>query len=153
MLNMKKPLSRFAALRKRIQSGMTLIEVMVAVLIFSLGLLGLVGLQSRAVQLSTVAEDSNRAALLANEIASEILFKNKPRGAAATTAVDLTGVGVSAWQGRVSDLTKNGLPNGSGVVTSVGNVATITITWKATNAKATGPSSLSNRYVTQVFLP
>jgi type IV pilus assembly protein PilV len=150
---MKKPLYRSFASRMRIQSGMTLIEVMVAVLIFSLGLIGLVGLQSRAVQFSTIAEDSNRAALLANEIASEILVKNKPRGAGATTAVDFSGVGLTAWQARVSDPRKNGLPNGSGTVTSVGNVATITITWKATSAKATGPGSSSNQYVTQVFLP
>ncbi len=139
--------------RLRIQSGMTLIEVMVAVLIFSLGLLGLVGLQSRAVQFSTVAEDSNRAALLANEIASEILLKNPPRGAAATTSVNLANVGVSAWQGRVSNTTRNGLPNGSGTITTLGNVATITLTWKATSAKASGPGSSSNQYVTQVFLP
>jgi type IV pilus assembly protein PilV len=150
---MKKLLPRSLISRLRIQSGMTLIEVMVAVLIFSLGLLGLVGLQSRAVQFSTIAEDSNRAALLANEIASEILLKNLPRGTSATAAVDLTGVGVSAWQGRVSNTTKNGLPNGSGTITTLGNVATITITWKATSAKASGPGSSSNQYVTQVFLP
>jgi type IV pilus assembly protein PilV len=150
---MKNPLLRLRAIRLRIQSGMSLIEVMVAVLIFSLGLLGLVGLQSRAVQFSTVAEDSNRAALLANEIASTIVLRNVPRAGVATTTVSLSGVGLSAWQTRVSDPTQNGLPNGVGSVTTAGNVATITITWKATSAKATGPGSSLNRYVTQVSLP
>ena len=47
---------------------MTLIEVLVSLLIFSFGFLGLIGMQARAVQLSTDAEDRSRAALLANDI-------------------------------------------------------------------------------------
>jgi type IV pilus assembly protein PilV len=123
---------------------MTLIEVLVAILIFSFGLLGFVGLQARAIQFSVSAEDSNRAALLANEIASTMELAQ---------TVNLPPTTVSAWQARVSDPTGAGLANGTGTVTAVtANTATVTITWQATSA-ASGAANSVNRYTTQVVLP
>ena len=52
------------------QQGFALLEVLVSILIFSFGVLGLDRLQARAITLSTDAEDRNRAALLASDIAS-----------------------------------------------------------------------------------
>lgn len=62
---------------------MTLIEVLVAVLIFSFGLLGLVGLQARATQYGLSAEDANRAALLAAEMTGTMLTTHTVDPAAA----------------------------------------------------------------------
>lgn len=121
------------------EAGLTLIEVLVAILIFSFGLLGFVGLQARAIQYSTSAEDSNRAALLANEMASTLTLN---RTATPTPAA------LADWQARVADTTANGLPNGLGTVATAGEVATITITWQATTA-TTGAANSVNRYVTQ----
>ena len=128
------------------QSGMTLIEVLVAILIFSFGLLGFVGLQARAIQFSTSAEDSNRAALLANEIAA---------AAELTGTVTLPPATINAWQARVSDPSASGagLPNGVGTYTQVSpNSASITIQWRAPQA-ASGAANSVNQYVTQVILP
>lgn len=125
--------------RSKRQAGLTLIEVLVAILIFSFGLLGFVGLQARAIQYSMSAEDSNRAALLANEMATTLMLNriNTP-----TPAM------LSAWQTRVAAVAGNGLPNGVGAVDTVGSVATITITWQAPTA-ASGAANTVNRYVTQ----
>ena len=135
--------------RRTGQAGLSLIEVLVAILIFSFGLLGFVGLQARAIQFSTGAEDSNRAALLANEM-STLLVTRLPPGA----TVDLSGLAteVAAWQARASDATGVGLPNGAASVAASGNGATITLTWRPTSAASTGPA-YTNRYVTQVVLP
>lgn len=121
---------------------MTLIEVLVAILIFSFGLLGLAGLQARALRYSSSAEDTNRASLLANQMSFMMVDKNQldqPTNYASDYA---------AWQGRVTA----GLPNGVGTVAVVatGPLATITITWRSPNALTTDPL---NRYVTQVVLP
>jgi type IV pilus assembly protein PilV len=129
------------------QAGMTLIEVLVAILIFSFGLIGLIGLQARAVQFSTSAEDTSRAALLANEIAASI----------STTTISGTAVSVSAsaaeaWQARAADASSGGLPNGSAAIAASGNAATITITWRAPSA-ASGAANAVNQYVTQVVIP
>src|SRR3954454_6358071 len=98
---------------------MTLIEVLVAILILSFGLLGFVGLQARAIQYSVGAEDSTRAALLANEIVATMeLYQT-----VTPPTLDYT-----AWQTRVGDPTVTGLANGAGTVTSNVGTGTATIT-------------------------
>lgn len=120
--------------------GISLIEVLVVIALFSFGLLGLVNLQARAVQTSASAEDSNRAALLANEIATTMWTQN---------TVNLPLATVTAWDTRVGNLAAGGLPNGDGDVSVTGNVATITITWRAPS----DPIGSDRRYVTQVMIP
>jgi type IV pilus assembly protein PilV len=124
---------------RRRQAGFSLIEVLTAILIFSLGILGLVGLQTQAIQFSTSAEDSNRAAMLANEIVATMWVNQS------ATVPDAA---LTAWQARVADPKVDGLPNGVGDVDVAGNQATITITWRAPNA----PAGSQNRYVTQATI-
>jgi type IV pilus assembly protein PilV len=126
---MKQPLQQ--------QTGMSLIEVLTALLIFSIGILGMISLQTRAMQFSTSAEDTNRASLLANELAAQMWDSG-------SVTVDPT-----AWAGRVADTVNGGLPGGTGMVTVDGNVADITITWRSPNAAA----GEANRFVTQVLIP
>lgn len=135
---MKTPMKTGPARR---QAGMTLIEVLVAVLIFSLGILGLIGLQSRAVQFSVSAEDTNRAAMLAGDIVGTMWAQ----GTASVAPADY-----AAWQARVADPRASGLPNGVGQVDVAGSLATITIRWRANNA-ASSPQN-ENRYVTQATI-
>jgi type IV pilus assembly protein PilV len=128
------------ALRHGRQRGVTLIEVMVAVLVFSFGMLGLVGLQARATQYSLSAEDANRAALLANEIVTTMWTSG---------SVTLASEVLDAWSARVEDAANGGLPNGTGEVVVSGAVATVTITWRPPGATDT----VNHRYRTQVVLP
>ena len=126
---------------------MSLIEVLVAILIFSFGIVGLIGLQARALQYSTSAEDTSRAALLANELASTIVLSQpNPR-----TPIVVPAAAYAAWQVRVSDPTTGGVPNGTGVVTVIdANTADITISWLPQAAAA---GAQRNKYVTQVIVP
>lgn len=130
------------------QRGFALLEALVAVLLFSLGLLGLIGLQTRAISLSIDANDRNRAAMLANEIASTMWLQRS------TTAIDTSAS--SAWQLRVADPTKDGLANGTLSITAFSaNSADILIRWKAparTAADATGNNAFS-QLTTRVTLP
>ena len=119
---------------------MTLIEVLVSLLIFSLGFLGLIGMQARALQVSTDAQDRSRAALLANEIVSQMWIQR-------TTA--LPAASISAWQARVTAVT--GLPNAVGSVgTDAAGIATVTLTWHPPSSTTSAPDS---KYITQVVLP
>ena len=120
--------------------GVALIEIMVAVLLVSFGLLGLISLLGRSSQLAVGAEDSQRASLLASEMASSMWSAN-------STTLD-AGV-LSAWAGRVADASKTGLPNGVGTVAVNGTVARITVTWRPPRA-AVGEES---RYITDVAIP
>lgn len=122
------------------QTGAGLIEVLVSILIFSFGILGLVALHARGTQLSVDAEDRNRAALLANEIATQMLTMQ---------SVNLAETAVKAWQVRVANAQVGGLSQGVGNVVVNGNVANITITWRPPS-RTGGDAS---RLTTQVVMP
>jgi type IV pilus assembly protein PilV len=118
-----------------------LVEVLVSVLIFSFGLLGLLGLEARAITFSVNAEDRNRASLFANDIASTMWLS----GSVTVSAAVLTG-----WQTSVADPAGNGLPNGTVTITPVAgttNSADITIAWKSTSSVTT------DQLTTRVILP
>lgn len=125
----------------RAARGMSLLEVLVAIVIFSVGLIGLVGLQARAVSFSSGAEDTNRAALLANEIAAEMLMSQ---------SVSLSTAKLDTWKQRVEDVATSGLPNGVGDVRDVGaGTVEISIRWRSPKA-ASGAANSENRYITHV---
>ena len=138
---MKTPNQRHARRRQR---GVAIIEVLIAVLLFSLGILGLIGLQARALSFSIDAEDRIRASLLANDAASIMWLKR---------SVTLTEPELTAWQTRVAASTEHGLPGGSGTVTVLAgttNVADISITWhRPSRADIEQDSS----FTTRVTLP
>lgn len=128
---------------RRATAGFSLIEVLVSLLVFSFGMLGAIGMQARAVQMSVQAGDRSRAAVLANEIISQMWLRQ-------TTSL-ASGV-VSTWNTRVADATLAGLPSGIGTVSAADaeGVVTVTITWRPPALRSTDPA---NTYVTQVVMP
>ncbi|MGJ7505301.1 MULTISPECIES: type IV pilus modification PilV family protein [unclassified Variovorax] len=135
--------------RRMPSSGFAMIEVLVSLLIFSFGLLGMAGMLARSLTISVDAEDRNRAALLANEIASTMWLKS-------SISIDTT-----SWQTRVSDLSNGGLPNATLTVTAVSgatnssgtaNAADIVIAWRAVTRESTATNAAS-QLVTRVVLP
>lgn len=126
------------------QSGVLLIEVMIAVLIFSFGLLGLAGLQATAIQSSVNAEERIRASLLASDRVAMFWV----RQSVTSSQVSDT----DAWKAKVTSSWKDGgLPNATGsvAVDIPNNVATITITWKSPSKKTTDNNS---KYETSIAM-
>ncbi len=124
------------------QSGVLLIEVMIAVLIFSFGLLGLAGLQATATQSSVNAEERIRASLLASDRVAMFWVRQSVTSSQASDT--------AAWQAKVTSSWKDGgLPNATGVVNVTGTVATITITWKSPSKKTTDSNS---KYETSIAM-
>jgi type IV pilus assembly protein PilV len=74
------------------QQGISLVEVMVTVLILSVGLLGMAGLQSRLQQSEMEAYQRSQALMLLNDMANRIATN---RNAAGTYVTNTSGVGVS----------------------------------------------------------
>ena len=130
-MNAKTPL------RDRQQTGIALLEVLVAILIFSFGILGLIGLQARAISFSTDAEDRNRAAMLANEAAT-LMWLN--------SSLTVPAASLTPWKERV----QKALAAGEGEVVVNGSAADVSITWRAPSKPASEPPS---RLVTRVVLP
>jgi|GEM_PF-3579901 len=107
------------------QRGMMLLEVMIGILIFAVGVLGMVKLRAVSTANSVNSEDRTTAALLANDLISELWVTRS-----ASAPPDY-----AAWQKRIWDPATNtgALPGGIGSLTNgtgaSANVATITITW------------------------
>ncbi|MBK7423659.1 MAG: hypothetical protein IPJ48_11475 [Propionivibrio sp.] len=59
------------------QSGIMLLEALIAILIFSLGVLGIVGLQASAVAATRDAKYRTDAGLLANELVGQMMTGNR----------------------------------------------------------------------------
>ena len=125
----------------RSQAGSSLIEVLVSTLLISIGLLGLVAMQAKAIQQAVQAGDRTRAAQLASEVVTQMWLQRSSTLAAGT---------LEAWQQRVADSARAGLPGGQGSVsTDAGGVTTITIDWRPVGLAASEPT---RRYFTQVTI-
>lgn len=129
--------------RQNPSRGFSIIEMLVGVLIISFGLLGLMALQSRAVQVSVSSEDSQRAALLASDIASTMINQG---------TVALSDEIVEAWAARVADAASGGLSNGVGSVTVSGSTARIQVQWTPPRT-VSGDSNGVHNYQTDVVIP
>ena len=139
-MTMKTPCMQRPLAIKR-QRGISMIEVLVGVLLISVGLLGLVTLQARAIQFSTDSEDTTRAALLANEMAS-LMWANK--------SVTVPLAQLTTWKNSLQ-LANGGLPGGTGdvAIDPTGTVATITVNWMPPNPPKDGAG---NKSITNVVI-
>jgi type IV pilus assembly protein PilV len=127
--------------------GVTLVEVLVALLILSVGLLGIAGLYVENLRTGRTGALRTQAATLAADMAERI--RTNRTGAAAFVRVtgqrctELAGSAsidevaaneVACWQEDVANL----LPNGTGIVardtTTVPATYTVTVSWSETGA-------------------
>jgi type IV pilus assembly protein PilV len=115
------------------QRGMTLIEALVALLVLSIGLLGVAGLQLQALRSNHGAHLRSQATILAHDIADR-MRANRTEALAGAYVVDvgevptgttLADLDVAAWKDSLAEI----LPAGDGAVVLAGNVATITVQW------------------------
>ena len=131
---------------------MSLIEVLAAVLLVSFGILGLLSLLGKSTQATVSGDDNQRAAMLASEMASILWVNNSPP--TSPGALTLPAGYLAAWQVRVGDPTKAGLPTGVGTVTFAGQSAHVLIQWTPVgDAKLNSASGTQRQYMTDVVIP
>jgi len=123
--------------------GFTLLETLVALLVLSFGVMGLIALQGRALQYAVDAEDRNRAALLADELVSLMWLSR---------TVTLPSATVTNWTAQVQNASASGLPQASATVSDPDalGVVTITIRWRPPSRKAASGDLV---YSTKVVVP
>lgn len=136
------PLPTLKTPTKPLQSGFMMIEVLIAILLFSVGLLGMIALQTATVQNATNAEYRTMAATLANDIVTQMWIRKTDDPTAAGLAADITN-----WKTKVQN---SDLPNATGTVEKSAGVTSVIITYKVPSKQDTENAS---RYLTQVVVP
>jgi len=119
---------------KRTQSGVALLEALVGILIFSIGILALMGLQAQSIRNTVEAKYRNEAAYLANQIIGQMWVDQT------NLATYDTGAGTSpqmlAWRTQVANALPRVVVGGtnSPAITIAGNQATVTVFWQMPGA-------------------
>jgi type IV pilus assembly protein PilV len=84
------------------QGGIVLIEGLIAVLIFSLGILAIVGMQTIAVKETTNARYRSEASLLANQLLGTMWVSDRTATALQLSFNSPNGTGYLAWLGNAN---------------------------------------------------
>ncbi len=140
------------------QDGFTLVEVMVALVIFTISMLGLAGLQAAALRDNHIANQTSIATHLAEDMAERI--RANPSGVdngsydaistlsgsgpdcynGACTSAEIAQMDVSQWSAAI----QNSLPSGAGAVSRNGTGFTITVMWDQERSGASGTGCSGN---------
>jgi len=128
------------------QRGATLLEALIGILIFSIGILALVGMQALAIKHMSDAKYRSDAAFFANEIIGQMWVN---RGSLGTYAFSGSGAPPAAIDGWVTSI-RNGLPGVTPaanlpIITVVGTTVTVTVRWKL-------PDSSVHSHVTMAYI-
>lgn len=126
----------------RAQHGAMLIEALIGVLIFSIGILAMIGMQATAMRATIDAKYRSEASFLANEIIGNMWVDRANLAGYATdpgTPASCPGARPCAWLTRVQTI----LPQASGTnaptIAISGQQATVTVRWQRP-----GESTVSN---------
>lgn len=103
---------------KSAQHGVALVEALVAILIFSIGILGIVGMQANMLKNTTDSKYRADASNIAQERLGQIWADPDPTRPGYTTYVE-------------SNISISALPNGYRTTAQSGVQYTVTVTWQA----------------------
>jgi len=134
------------------QHGVALLEALIAILIFSFGILGLIGLEASAINFSVDAEDRNRAALFASEVASTMWVNGTITVPTSQLSAWTSTSSSSNWASSIANTATVGVPNGTLTITPTAgttNSADIVITW----IPLTDKTNTTRQLTTRVVLP
>lgn len=135
------------------QSGFTLLEVLVAILVLSIGLLGLAGLMASSIRNNHSAQQRTQATWLAYDVIDRMRV-NRPAAiassdnynvalGAASGSAGLAGADITDWKATLA----NALPAGDGAVAvdSVTREVNVVIQWN--DSRGTGGSNVQQLQV------
>jgi len=135
------------------QRGLSMVEILVAIVVLSIGLLGLAGLQANSLRTSQSALYRSQAATFAEDMAERMRAN---LGGARTYEIDMsaaapTGASVAdrdraEWLARLANL-----PAGDGAIAidAVNRTVTITVQWD--DSRAGGPTDANYTLVTRIW--
>ena len=120
------------------ESGFTLIEALVAIVIFSIGVLALIALQVTSVRQSSNAKYRSEAALLVNQLFGEMWISDRVV-ANMQTNFSTGGTAYNTWAATVQARLPSSAASAPAVTVAANGQVTVNVFWKAPNEEATAP--------------
>jgi type IV pilus assembly protein PilV len=113
------------------QRGATLLEALIGILIFSIGILALVGMQALAIKHMSDAKYRSDAAFFANQIIGQMWVNRGSLGSYAYAGSGTPPAAINSWVTSI----QNALPGVTGpttlpIINVVGTTVTITVRWQ-----------------------
>ncbi len=143
------------------QRGFSLIEVMVSIVLVSIGMVGLLGLLASTIKTGNNSQDRNRAAMVVNELVTDMLLNASTDTSTGSLLTDLNALKAAIQNPNLPNFYV--APNAQLTVTPVaGTTAAITLSWTPANHVAAqaantyttyGQDNPINYYTTQVTAP
>jgi type IV pilus assembly protein PilV len=148
---------RCASVRRRGTGGFTLVEVLVTLVILSVGLLGIAALHTASVRNNLDSALRSQASALAADIADRMRGnRNAAIGGSYDIAIGATRTVVAgspladrdldAWKTQLA----RSLPNGDGSIARTGDVFTITVQWGERGRQGEGTATQNFQTRTQI---
>lgn len=125
-------LERCISSRKSAQQGVVLVEAMIAILIFSIGVLGIVGMQANMVKNTSDAKYRTEASDIAQERIGQIWADPDPTRSGYVSFVE-NNTNISSM-----------LPNGTRTTTQSGVQFTVTVTWREPGGEQHNYTAIAN---------
>jgi type IV pilus assembly protein PilV len=137
-----------ASASPRTQRGFTLIEILVTVVLISVGLLGVAALQLTTLRANQESYARSQAGVLAADIldrmrANPMAFRARAYNVTFNgtgTATTRAGADLSAWQTAINSTLPGDAADAAGQIQSDGRIVTITIQWRE-RAEGTGAAN------------
>lgn len=117
------------------ESGFSFIELLISILVFSVGILGLASLQITSLRMAQDAQQTYTASLLAGAIANQI-------------SANLSTADIEFWRQQIIE----DLPSGLLQIQSTSNSHRIVVTWKSSEDQSNVVGSRKSEYILDVSL-
>jgi len=133
--------------RRNKQAGVMLLEVLIALLIFAFGILGLIGMQAVSIKLTGDSKYRAEAAMFVDQLVNQMWADDRTNAALVANYDSASGGNkYTEWRNHIQ-ASSTGLPGSSGanaptVTIDVNNVVTVTVYWQAPEEAA------AHKYVT-----
>lgn len=122
------------------QRGSMLLEGLIAILIFSVGILAIVGMQGSAIKATTDAKYRSDAGLLANQLIGSMWVSDRTTATLQSNFGSPGGAAYVSWRDEVVNalpgVVVNPAANLPTVVIDGAGMVTVTVYWKAPNDKS-----------------
>jgi type IV pilus assembly protein PilV len=129
------------------QSGVMLLEVLIALLIFAIGILGLIGMQAVSIKLTGESKYRAEASMFADQLINQMWADDRTNAVLiANYDSSIGGNKYTEWKNQIQTA-GTGLPGATGasdptVTIDINNVVTVSVFWQAPEETA------AHKYVT-----